>query len=216
MTSKVSIQQSLKTGRDVAGSIVLANIRTRRAVRKFKPVSIPRALVNKVIQAGKMAPSALNNQPWKFYVLEDRVQITDISTQVRKVMTGSILREGLAKALKAAISALHFKGAANFLREEDPVFHGAPVVIFITAPDNDEWALIDAGMCMQNMMLAAHAIGLATCPVGFAKYIEYTEAVKLLDLKRHEKVVLAVVMGYADEKPLPHERKTNDIKFIKP
>lgn len=45
-------------------------IKTRRSIRKFKPRPISPALVKKILEAGRWAPSGLNNQPWKFMVLE--------------------------------------------------------------------------------------------------------------------------------------------------
>lgn len=50
---------------------ILTLIKTRRSVRKFKKGKISQALVKKILEAGRWAPSGLNNQPWRFMVLEN-------------------------------------------------------------------------------------------------------------------------------------------------
>ena len=49
----------------------LEAIRTRRSIRKYKPESIPKDQVNKILEAGRWAPSANNSQPWKFIVVDE-------------------------------------------------------------------------------------------------------------------------------------------------
>jgi len=49
---------------------ILKIIKTRRSIRKFKPKKISEKLINEILEAGRWAPSGLNNQPWKFMVLE--------------------------------------------------------------------------------------------------------------------------------------------------
>ncbi|WP_431215137.1 nitroreductase family protein [Puia sp. P3] len=71
---------------------------------------------------------------------------------------------------------MHLSHGIDLHAIQDPVFHGAPVVIFITAPRDNEWAPLDIGMCAQNIMLSAQSLGLSSCPVGFGKYVENTPA----------------------------------------
>lgn len=97
---------------------------------------------------------------------------------------------------------------------DDPVFHGAPVVIFITSPKDNEWAGLETGMCAQNMMLAAKSLGLDTCPVGLAKFIDQTATYHRLEVPAEEQVQLAVVIGYGAEKPEAHPRAKHTTIFI--
>ena len=48
---------------------IAKSIRQRRSVRRFKPKSVPAVIVRKILEAGRWAPSGLNNQPWRFMVL---------------------------------------------------------------------------------------------------------------------------------------------------
>lgn len=56
--------------------------------------------------------------------------------------------------------------------------------------------------------------GLDSCPVGFAKYIEQTPVFHQLEIPKDEEVMLAVILGYGDEKPEPHLRVKNNAIFI--
>lgn len=176
----------------------LRSIYDRRSVRSYEDRPVLIELLCRVIDAGKMAPSALNKQPWKFYVLTTPDAIRAFSKEIAAVLEG---RFHLAHGADPAISA-------------DPVFHGAPVVIFITGPRDDEWAPIDIGMCAQNMLLAAHSLGLDSCPVGLAKYVEKTRIVSSLHLAATEQVYLAVIIGYGRERAEEHKRVGNNVTFI--
>ena len=69
-------------------------------------------------------------------------------------------------------------------------------------------------MCVQNMLLAAKSLGLDTCPIGFAKYVDETEIYHELNIPKSEKVYLAVILGYGDETPIFHERKKDNAVFL--
>jgi nitroreductase len=195
---------------------VLQAIFQRRATRKFKsdPVSVEH--INAIISAGRMAPSAINKQPWRFYVLHTPDRIRQISEIIRSSSKWQMMKIGLKEAVHALLNPSSFKlsDGIKFFNEEDPIFHKAAVAVVITAPKSSEWAALDIGMCAQNMMLAAHSLGLSTCPVGLAKFIENTDAMEQMGISNDETVHLAVIIGYADEAPELHERKTDNVKFV--
>ena len=175
----------------------LRTIYDRRSVRLYLDRPVPIDLVGRVIDAGKMAPSDMNHQPWKFYVLTIPDTIRAFSREIQTCMKG-----------------LSHRFAAAFGQAADPIFHGAPVVILLAAPTKNEWAALDLGMCAQNMMLAARSLGLDSCPVGLAKYIQKTSIVSTLNLDPRDEVLLAVILGYGAERPEPHARVANNVNFI--
>ena len=186
----------------------------RRAVRKFKDKPVERRLIEQVIAAGTMAPSAINKQPWKFYVLTSKLNIKNFSKEISKATLKRFFKSGVKEIIKTAAHLLRFSNGINFHLHEDPVFHGASVVIFITAPRDNEWAPLDIGMCAQNMMLAAKSMGLDTCPVGFGKFVENAKSFPKLRIPDSEQVHLSVILGYGNESPDLHERKTGNLFFI--
>src|ERR1017187_9692313 len=153
----------------------LKTIYERRAVRKYKNIPVEKELITQVIDAGCMAPSAINKQPWKFYVLTNHEKIKEISKDILAHATIEMKNIKLKDTLKTALSFFHLSNIVDFVLAGDPIFHGAPVVIFITYPKTDTWGGLDIGMCSQNMMLAAKSLGLDSCPVGFAKMVEHTD-----------------------------------------
>jgi nitroreductase len=186
----------------------------RRAVRKYQARLVDRSLIEKIIDAGRMAPSALNKQPWKFYVLTDKVSIRSFSKAILKMAPKAFFKAGTKAIVKQLVHFLHFPQGLSFLKSEDPVFHNAPVVVFLTADRENEWASLDIGMCAQNMMLAAKYYGLDTCPIGFAKYVEDTSIYGKLNIPESEIVHIAIIIGYGDETPVLHKRIKDNILFI--
>ena len=186
----------------------------RRAVRKYKDKPVERTLIEQVIDAGRMAPSAMNKQPWKFYVLTEKTAIRTFSKEIAAIALKRAVRPGIKKMIKATLDLLHFSHGIHFQSLVDPIFHGAPAVIFITAPADNEWASLDIGMCSQNIMLAAKSLGLDTCPVGLGKFVEKTKIFPRLNILPSERVLISIILGYGDENPAPHEKKQDSINFI--
>lgn len=174
-------------------------INARRAVRKYKNLAVEWRIINQLIDAGCMAPSGMNLQPWKFYVVTEKDLINKMDDQICVVV-------------KEIYTEPHM---IDFLKTKYAIFHGAPVVIFITAPRENEWAALDIGMCSQNIMLAARAVGLDTCPVGLGKFIERTSFYSQLQIPVSEHVLISLIVGYGDEKPAVHERKKDIIFHVR-
>jgi len=193
---------------------ILKNIYERRAVRKYKDMPVPNDLVDILLDAGRMAPSAMNHQPWKFYVLTNAKKIHTFSKEIAELAIKEIKQHGIKELAKMTLSHFHLSTMIDFLKNEDHIFYGAPVVIFITTQKVDEWGALDVGMCAQNIMLAAKAVGLDTCPVGFGRYVTDTPDYFYLNIPDTEQVHLAVIVGYGDEHPEPHERMEDNAVYF--
>jgi nitroreductase len=177
---------------------VLKTIYERRAVRQYKDQRVDKATIEKIIDAGRMAPSAMNRQLWKFYVLTDIGQIRRLSISIAKV----------------AEQFFNWAHGVDTSASQDLIFHQAPAVIIVTEPKSSEWAAVDAGMCCQNMMLAAKSMGLDTCPVGLVKFLEKTDNISELGMSDTEQIQLAVIVGYGNENPEVHPRNRDNAKFL--
>ena len=115
---------------------LLEGLYSRRSVRQFTTEPVEREQLLEIIKAGTWAPSGLNNQPWRFVIVQ-----------------GAEARSGLAKLTK-----YHF------------VIEGAPACIAVFVAKSvmyhgvkDHQAM---GACIQNMLLAAHALGLGAVWLG--------------------------------------------------
>ena len=191
----------------------LKNIYTRRAVRKYKDVSLSKDIIGMLLDAGRMAPSAMNRQPWRFYVVTDPKIIKTFSKEIAEHAIKQIKHTNLKEVAKMTLSFFHLSKIVDFLKNEDHIFYGAPVVIFITSPKEDEWGALDVGMCAQNIMLAAKSLGLDTCPVGFAKFVTQTKDYYLLNIPDTEQLHLAIIVGYGNEESNIHERIENNAVY---
>ncbi len=115
---------------------VLENIYSRRSVRSYLPQQITKAELTTVLEAGLQAPSAMNQQTWYFVAVQDE----KAREQVR--------------ALSVA--------ACGMQADADP-FYGAPTIVLVFGRDGTIAPDKDGSLAMQNMMLAAHSIGLGSC-----------------------------------------------------
>jgi nitroreductase/ferredoxin len=156
----------------------------RRSVRVFKKKQVPDWMVRRILEAGRYAPSAANSQPWKFVVVRDRKMIGEMEDFVVDYCKKFTKMMGYTRPgkqwLKKKLADLFIRlkpnmlhptpfGALNLIGEGRFAFiHGAPTLIFIFKdkrgvgnPD------LDCGIAGQNMVLAAHSLGLGTCWIGF-------------------------------------------------
>jgi nitroreductase len=83
----------------------------------------------------------------------------------------------------------------------DRLFHGAPAVIVVASMPGGSNPKEDALLATQNILLAAHSMGLGTCLVGFAvEAIQYDQTIKhFLKIPNEEKVYAVIAVGYPDE-----------------
>lgn len=195
---------------------ILKIIYERRAIRKYKNTPIGYNQLETILAAGRMAPSAMNKQPWKFYILTHKETIRSFSKAIRRSATRHLLKAGLRQWVKMAADFIQFSHKPGFFKSPDPIFHGAPVVVFIAAPRDNEWAALDIGMCGQNMMLAAKSLGLDSCPVGFGKFVEQTRLFTRLNVAATDQVHLAIVFGYGDECPEIPQRMEENAFYVDP
>lgn len=197
-------------------NLVLETIYKRRAIRKFKNKSVDKNILEKIVDAGRMAPSAINKQPWHFYMTNEPAFIERMSKAIMNTSKMDLFKAGIKEIthLLTHPGSFNLKDGIDFFKASDPVFHSAPVVIFISADKNNEWAPLDIGMCVQNMLLAAKSLGLDSCPVGFGKYIEHTEEYQYLNVPENHQIHLAVIFGYGDEVGKLHARKKDNLESI--
>ncbi len=162
---------------------VLDMLLTRRSVRAYKPDPVPTALLEEVLRAGTYAPTGGGRQS---PVL---VAVTD-------------------KAARDEISRLN---AAVMGKDTDP-YYGAPVLVLALAdPASSTW-VEDASCALENMMLAAHALGLGSVWVHREREIFDSEAGKALlrawGLPETLRGVGSIALGYASgPAPAPAPRK---------
>lgn len=198
-TNHMDLQFTFPEPQPAVKNAILKTIFRRRAVRNYLDKPVDRETIDQLVEAGRMAPSAINLQPYRFIILDDAVQIKKFAEQIGKV----------------AEPFFRLAHGVTLPHSGDTIFYHAPVVVFLVGPKNDDWAGLDIGMCAQNMMLAAKSLGLDTCPVGLAKLAEQTAAYPELGIASGEKIYIALTIGYGADTPAFHGRKNNNAVYLR-
>ncbi len=185
-------------------------IRGRRSVREFREQPVPRDLIERVIEAASWAPSAANRQDWFFSVAESPGLRRDMVEAVRRKWQ-AIVEDNRDLGIIEEVEGY----AAGFA-----AFERAPVVIAVSAAKVSGvqrrligeaagatvGSLASAAMAAQNLMLAAHALGLATCCMTGA-VAAHEELGRLLELGRRREFVCLIALGYPATAPHEPTRK---------
>ena len=163
-------------------------IRKRRSIRRFVDRPIEKEQLTKILNAARWAPTAGNQQKWRFIVVSSPA----LKEMVRKVSPGIFSRP----AAFVVICSLR-EGADDADDKAHPKAH----------PEVRRWDeslfLADCAMAAQNMLLAAYALGLGSCiALSFSKI-----AIKeILDIPENVEPEFIITLGYADEQPQPPPR----------
>ena len=171
-----------------AEATVLKNIATRASVRAFKSDAIPNDLIQKLLKAGMAAPTALNAQPWHFIVIHDQGQLSSLS--VASPYTGLLADAPLAIAVCGDITK--------------------------KAPGDEGiyWSQ-DACAATENILLAAHAMGLgATWTGSYPIEARYKLAQKVLSLPDNLIPVSIIAIGYPAVTVAPKDKwNPNNVSY---
>ena len=163
-----------------AGQAVLDAISTRTSIRAYQDRPVGADTVELLLRAAMSAPSARNRQPWAFIVVDDKV----------------LLRQ-LADSLPYAQSAA-----------------AAPMAVVVCGvltesqgATNAGWWVQDAAAASENLLLAAHAVGLGAVWTGVYSYEDRVRAVRnVLGLPRHVVPLNVIPIGYPAENPAPKQK----------
>jgi nitroreductase len=211
-------------------AIVDHAIATRQSVRAFLPDPVPRETVAEILQLASRAPSGTNTQPWKAIVLtgaakkrlsdailavyndaDQRKQHTEeYSYYPTKWVDPYLARRrkigwdlyGLLGIGREDKDKMHAQHGRNY------VFFDAPVgIIFTIDRILEQGSWLDFGMFLQNVMVAARARGLDTCPQ--AAFTQFHRVIaRELNLGEDEMVVCGMSLGYADMSKIENQLVT--------
>jgi nitroreductase len=146
------------------------SIVSRREVRDYAARPLEPEVERRILDAGRMAGSAKNRQPWTFLVVRDDRAVEAVAE--------SVFEPG------------NVRGAA-----------------FVVAVLMDGGAGIDAGRAVQNMLLAAHAQGVGSCPNGISDRVGLLRALRLED---DVKVAAVLTFGYPAKRRDPARRSADE------
>ncbi len=192
---------------------LLSAIKERKSLRAFKPDPIPKERIEEILKLTIHAPSAINLQPWEFVVVtgEEKERLGRRLVKVYKekqiaCSPGNVKPLPKTYAKRGAKTLELMKpffeemrvDINQYVNEGSCDFYGAPVAILLCLDDSFPAArMVDIGIALGYLVLAAHEFGLATCPIGLITAYE-DEIKDLLNIPENKNVVIGVALGYPD------------------
>jgi nitroreductase len=158
---------------------VLETMRDRRVCRFFTPEPIPETMLSSLMDAARWSPSASNQRINRYLVIRDPDRIE----QVRRIAPGML---GYPTALIVILTD------AKKAEEEG---------VKLERDHRTRWA--DAGAAAQNILLAAHELGLGACPL---MSFSVAGAASILELPAHLTPDYMIMLGYAAQAPAKRKR----------
>jgi nitroreductase len=189
-------------------------IKMRRSIRKFKDISVPRELIEEIIELALWAPSNYNMQGWYFVVVQGKKKDQIVAAMARK-----------AELWATNVKKLFPEKMVKIIQEFFATMGGAPVLIFVYTDKTEEqldYMPLDiepgypsACAAIQNLLLAAHDKGLGACWVAACCIIqdEIDEILGIREVK-NKIMVAGIPIGYPDQSPPAPPRVGNKVQWI--
>lgn len=190
-------------------------ITTRRSTRRFSDKPLEREKLEKIIEAGRHAPSGGNNQNTHFIVITNRGILDKLAVMVKEEFATWEITPGMYPSMEKTI---------RNAQDNKLIFHYNAPALIITANKKDYTNnMADCACALENMMLMANALGLGSCWINQLKWLsnagKFNEFFRSLGMAEDELIYGAVSVGYADTKdglpnrnPLP--RTGNPVTYV--
>jgi nitroreductase len=179
-------------------------LRNRRAVRDYKGNPISREVIERLIGAAVLAPSAVNLQPWAFAALLDAQRIDSYAERARGWLLDNPAEIGFGAEAREILEKPGFS-----------IFYHAPALVLVMAQSPVRQSMEDCCLAAENLMLAARDEEIGSCWIGFARpWLNLPSTKKELGLPEEYSVVAPVVLGHPAAWPESHGRKPAEIHWL--
>lgn len=173
---------------------VFEAILARRSVRKYTSRKVDARKISSLLEAAVRAPSAMNEAPWAFLIIQDKHLLHELSDRAKPLFSEQLERSG------------HDLGMLN--HEDFNVFYDANTLIVICAESGRTFALADCWLAAENLLLAASAMGLGSCIIGASlPALNVPEEKLRLGISGKYEAVVPIVVGYPYEETIATARK---------
>lgn len=177
----------------------IQTIMERRSIRAYKDTPVEREKLDQIALCGIAAPNAMNKQAWAIRIVDSKQWIDDCTAAYLPTIEGTPMAEHLI--------------TPDFRN----MFRNAAAVIFVAA-EPSLYSGVDCGLMGENMMLAAHELGLGTCCLGSPVPFFNSEAgapfLASLNLPAGYALQYALAVGYPDEEPEAKPRNAEVIEYV--
>ena len=179
-------------------------ILTRRSTRKMKPEVPSKEVLEKVIEAGRTAPSGSNSQATHLIVITQKEILTELA---------AIVQEAFAAMEIGPDAYVSLRNSVNASKKGGYVFHyGAPVLVVTANKKGYGNAVADSACVLENMMIAANALDLGSCWINQLHWLDENDRIRSymenLGLGQDETITGGLILGYGyDGQPVRSEMK---------
>lgn len=162
-------------------------ILTRRSGRTYEDRPVPPETVDELLRLGTKAATGSGLQPWGFVVLEGKDRLAALSDEIK------------AWLLPRLDEIPYLAQYEEWLRKDSyNIFYKAHNAVIVYGDPASHWYLYDGSLCIGNIMLAAHALGIGTCWIGFAEpFLKRPEIKARYNVPENFDVVGMLSMGFA-------------------
>ena len=173
---------------------VFSSIATRHSTRKFKEEPVPQEVLDKVIEAGRQAPSGKHKNQSRFIVIRKKKVLQELI---------ALVQQEFAKMEVTPENDDNFGGAIRAAKKGGYVFmYNAPVLIVVANKRDYGNKYADVSCAMQNMMLAANALDLGSCWINQLRWLQDNPVLRAylqkLGMAEDEEVCASLSIGYPD------------------
>lgn len=173
---------------------VFSCIATRHSTRKFKEEPVPQEVLDKVIEAGRQAPSDKHKNQSRFIVIRKKEVLQELI---------ALVQQEFAKMEVTPENDDNFGGAIRAAKKGGYVFmYNAPVLIVVANKRDYGNKYADVSCAMQNMMLAANALDLGSCWINQLRWLQDNPVLRgylqKLGMAEDEEVCASLSIGYPD------------------
>lgn len=185
---------------------VFEAIKNRRSIRRYKPDPVDDKAIEAILEAGRWAPSWANTQCWRFMVIRDPAIKAKVADSLYKIKRPD--RE-FDNPATAAVTTVPVLIAVCAQMGRSGCRHGVDGSEFET--DKGDWFMFDTALAVQNMVLAAHALGLGTVIIGA---FDAPQVEKALGVPDGYRVVALFPVGMPDQEgKTPPRKELSEITY---
>jgi nitroreductase len=180
----------------------------RRATRAFTPATVDESTIRELLRAAVHAPTAIHLEPWAFVVVQDLALLKTISDRAKTLAAGAhpeahreLPRTHDAPRVPAVLADPAFN-----------IFYNANTLIVICGKAMGPFVTADCWLAAENLMIAATALGLATCPIGFALAALGDPEIKaMLGIPASVSAIAPIIVGVPASTPAATSRRDPEI-----
>ena len=190
-------------------------IMTRRSTRNYKPDMVEPEKMDRILNAGRFAPSGGNSQSNHFFVITDKAVIARLTELAQSAFAKMEITEDTYVSLKASIMKSK-QGGYSFC-------YNAPVLVVVANRADYGNNIADTVAAIENMMIEANELNLGSCYINQLKWLnenpEIVACMRELGMREDERVYGSMIFGYPQtddglpvRQPLP--RKGNEVTYV--